>query len=419
MTCDTLWKSKNTKDIDIPKTSKEREEMRKILMIIALLVLTSVVLSACAPAANTSVPTSEPQVVEVTRVVQGTPMVETVVVTVPVAEVPEVPAAGSIAMNGAGATFPFPLYSRWFYEYAFVDPSVKFNYQSIGSGGGIKQITEKTVDFGASDAILNDEQYAAAPGIQMLPTVAGAVVPTYNVSELKDMDPLVMDAAVLSNIFLGKITNWNDPAIAALNPNAPLPDKEIIVVHRSDGSGTTFIFTSYLSAVSEEWKNSVGTGTSVEWPAGLGGKGNEGVAGTVTQNDGGIGYVELAYAKQNKLAVAKMINAAGNTVEAAIPSTQNAMADFGGEMPDTLARVIVNAPGMDSWPIAGYTYLLVYMDQTDCVKGQKLVQFLNWALTDGSIFAEQLDYVPLPENIRQLVFAKLDQVTCNGQPLGQ
>ncbi len=326
---------------------------------------------------------------------------------------------GSIVITGAGATFPFPLYSRWFYEYAFVDSSAKFNYQSIGSGGGIKQITEKTVDFGASDAILNDEQYTAAPGIQMFPTVAGAVVPTYNVSELKDKDPLVLDAATLSNIFLGKITRWNDPALTALNPNLPLPDKDIIVVHRSDGSGTSFILTSYLSAISDEWKNTVGASTSVEWPAGLGGKGNEGVAGTISQNDGGFGYVELAYAKQNKLAVAKMINASGNTIEASIQSTQNAMADFGGEMPDTLARVVVNAPGKESWPIAGYTYLLVYMDQTDCIKGQKLVQFIKWALTDGSTLAEQLDYVPLPENVRQLVFARLEKVTCNGQPLNQ
>jgi phosphate transport system substrate-binding protein len=184
--------------------------------------------------------------------------------TAPAVDPTQAPAAGSIQMNGAGATFPFPLYSRWFYEYAFVDPSVKFNYQSIGSGGGIRQITAKTVDFAGSDAILNDEQFAAAPGIQMFPSVAGAVVPTYNVSELNEADPLVLDAATLSNIFLGKIVKWNDLALAALNPNVTLPDKDIIVVHRSDGSGTTFIFTDYLSAVSEEWKNTVGQGTSVE-----------------------------------------------------------------------------------------------------------------------------------------------------------
>lgn len=381
---------------------------RKLYFIMASVMLLGLVLAACGPASPTSVATQAPAVTQA-------PVTQAPVSTEPAKPTPLPP--GSIQINGAGATFPFPLYSRWFYEYAFVDTSVKFNYQSIGSGGGIKQITAKTVDFGASDAILNEEQRKAAPGLQMLPTVAGAVVPVYNVSELKDKDPLVLDAATLSNIFLGKITKWNDPAIVALNPNLPLPDKDIIVVHRSDGSGTTFIFTDYLSAVSEEWKNTVGKGTSVEWPVGLGGKGNEGVAGTVIQNDGAIGYVELAYAKQNKLAVAKMVNAAGNIVEASIQTTQNAMADFGGEMPDTLARSIVNAPGKDSWPIAGYTYLLVYMDQTDCVKAKKLVEFLKWALTDGSKYAEQLEYVPLPQNVRDLVFAKLDQITCNGAPL--
>lgn len=392
--------------------------MRKFSALLAIFVMASTLLAACAqPAASTN-PTQEPQIVEVTRMVQGTPLVETVVVTVPVApEATQAPQAGSIQMNGAGASFPFPLYSRWFYEYAFVDPSVKFNYQSIGSGGGIKQITAKTVDFAGSDAILNEEQFAAAPGIQMLPSVAGAVVPTYNVSELAEQEALVLDAAALSNIFLSTITKWNDPAIAELNPNLTLPDKDILVVHRSDGSGTTFIFTDYLSTVSEEWKNTVGQGTSVEWPVGLGGKGNEGVAGTVSQNDGSIGYVELAYAKQNKLAIAKMVNAAGQTVEASPETTQSAMADFGGEMPDILARSIVNASGENSWPIAGYTYLLVYLDQTDCAKAKKLVEFIHWGLTDGSPYAEELQYVPLPDNVRELVFTKLDQITCNGQPL--
>ncbi len=383
----------------------------KLFALLSVTVAVALLLSACGGAAT-------PQTIEVTRIVEGTPVVETMVVTATPGAQEEPVAAGSIQMSGAGATFPFPLYSRWFYEYAFADPSVKFNYQSIGSGGGIKQITAKTVDFAGSDAILNEEQYAAAPGIQMLPTVAGAVVPTYNVAELKETAPLVLDAATLTNIFLGKITKWNDPAIAALNSGLALPGKDIIVVHRSDGSGTTFIFTDYLSTVSEEWKNTVGNGSSVEWPAGLGGKGNEGVAGTVGQNDGSIGYVELAYAKQNKLAIAKMVNAAGNTVEASAATTQNAMADFGGEMPDTLARSIVNASGKDSWPIAGYTYLLVYMDQTDCAKAKKLVEFVQWSLTDGSTYAEQLDYVALPDNVRQLVFDRLGQITCNGAPLG-
>ncbi len=327
---------------------------------------------------------------------------------------------GSITMNGAGATFPYPLYSRWFYEYAFVDPSVKFNYQSIGSGGGIQQITAKTVDFGASDAILTADQLKAAPGLQMLPSVAGADVPAYNLSELKDSkQPLVLDGPTLVGIFVGKINKWNDPAIVKLNPNLTLPAKDIVVVHRSDGSGTTYIFTDYLSSVSADWKTNVGTNTSVKWPTGLGGKGNEGVAGTVMQNDGAIGYVELAYATQNKLPIASMVNAAGVTVQASISSTQSAMADFGGQMPDTLARSIVNAPGKDSWPIAGYTYLLVYMDQQDCTKAQKLVDFINWAQKNGSKFATDLEYVPLPDSVRTQVLAKADAISCQGKALAK
>lgn len=328
---------------------------------------------------------------------------------------------GAIDMSGAGATFPFPLYSRWFYDYAFVDPSVKFNYQSIGSGGGIKQITAKTVDFGASDAILTADQLKAAPGLQMLPTVAGAVVPVYNVKELNDVKGgIVLDSQTLADIFLGKITKWNDPAIVKLNPtlSATLPSKDIIVVHRSDGSGTTFIFTDYLSSVSDEWKTTVGNNTSVQWPVGLGGKGNEGVAGTVAQNDGALGYVELAYAQQNKMPMAQLINAAGTPVTASIDSTQNAMSDFGGEMPDTLARSIVNAPGKDSWPIAGYTYLLVYMDQQDCAKAQKLANFINWALKNGTQSATDLEYVPLPDTVRAKVLDKVGAITCQGKPLG-
>jgi phosphate transport system substrate-binding protein len=371
--------------------------MRKVLFVLLL----AGVLAACGPTASPTDPLAA---------ATNPPVAATEPTALP---------AGSVQINGAGATFPFPLYSRWFYEYAFVDPAVKFNYQSIGSGGGIKQITARTVDFAGSDAILAQENYDAAPGIQMLPMVAGAVVPVYNVSELKDQGPLVLDAATLAGIFLGQITRWNDPAIAALNPALPLPGKDIIVVHRSDGSGTTFIFTDYLSQVSAEWKTRVGNATSVEWPAGLGGKGNEGVAGTVGQNDGAVGYVELAYARQNKMSLARMVNAAGNPVEAAIETTQNAMTDFSGAMPDTLARSIVNAPGANSWPIAGYTYLLVYMDQTDCLKAQKLVEFVRWALMQGSQYATDLEYVPLPENVRSLVLARVDQVTCNGTPLGK
>jgi len=331
---------------------------------------------------------------------------------------PSQPPAGSIQINGAGATFPFPIYSRWFYEYAFVDPAVKFNYQSICSFFNNKQTTEKTVDFGASDAILNDEQLAAASGVHMFPTVAGAEAIAYNVAELKDADPIVLDGATVANIFLGHITKWNDPAIAGLNPGVALPAKDIVVVHRSDGSGTTYIFTDYLSKVSDEWKTGVGNATSVEWPVGLGGKGNEGVSGTLGQTDGAIGYVELAYAVTNKLKYAKMKNAAGNVIEAGIPSTQAAMADFGTDLGDKLAISIVNGPGNDSYPIAGYTYLLLYMDQTDCTKGAKLVAFLKWAYgADGTKFASDLLYVPLPDAVKTQVLAKLATITCNGQPL--
>jgi phosphate transport system substrate-binding protein len=336
----------------------------------------------------------------------------------PAAATPTPPPAGSIAISGAGATFPFPLYSRWFYEYAFVDPSVKFNYQSIGSGGGIKQITAKTVDFGASDAILNAEQYTAAPGIQMFPTVAGSEVIAYNVAELVDKPALVIDGPTLAGIYLGKITKWNDAALATLNPGVTLPDKDIVVVHRSDGSGTTFIFTDYLSNVSPDWKATVGNATSVQWPVGLGGKGNEGVSGTLGQTDGAIGYVELAYAVTNKLAYAKMVNASGATVEAGIAGTQSAMADFGTDLPDTLSRSVVNGPGAASWPISGYTYLLLYMDQTDCAKAGKLVAFVNWALgADGSKLATDLLYAPLPDAVKTKVLARIGQITCNGQPL--
>ncbi len=228
-----------------------------------------------------------------------------------------VAAPGSITINGAGATFPFPLYSRWFYDYAFVDSSARFNYQSIGSGGGIKQITEKTVDFGASDAILNADQFTAAPGIQMFPTVAGAEAIVVN---LKGPDgnplttPLNFPYTAVADIYLGKITKWNDPVLTAANPDVQLPDQDIIVVHRSDGSGTTYIFTDFLSKASPEWKDTVGNGTSVQWPVGLGGKGNEGVYGTVSQNDGAIGYVELAYALQNKAVLNLLQNKAGEYV---------------------------------------------------------------------------------------------------------
>jgi phosphate transport system substrate-binding protein len=330
---------------------------------------------------------------------------------------------GSVSITGAGATFPFPLYSKWFYDYAFVDPSVKFNYQSIGSGGGIKQITSKTVDFGASDAILNADQYTAAPGIQMFPTVAGAEA---IVVSLKGPDgkaltaPIKFPYTAVADIYLGKIKKWNDPVLTAANPDITLPSQDILVVHRSDGSGTTFIFTDYLSKVSPEWKSTVGNASSVQWPVGLGGKGNEGVYGTVTQNDGAIGYVELAYAIQNKAVLNLVENKAQKFVAPSPETTQSAMNDFGTNLGDKLALSIVDGPGAQSYPIAGYTYLLLYMDQQDCVKAQKLVQFVNWAYgADGTKDATDLSYVPLPDAVKQQVQAKLGQITCQGKPLGQ
>ncbi len=331
------------------------------------------------------------------------------------------PKAGSVTINGAGATFPFPLYSRWFYDYAFVDTSAKFNYQSIGSGGGIAQITAKTVDFGASDAILTDKQYDAAKGIQMIPTVAGAIVPVYNI---KDTDGKVITTTIqfpytsLADIYLGKIKKWDDPVLKTANPNIKLPSKDIAVVRRSDGSGTTFAYTDYLSQVSAEWKDKAGSASSVKWPVeGIGGKGNEGVAAMVGLNDGAIGYVEFAYAKQNNLVYGAVQNKAGEFVKPGVEAVQAAMADYGTNMGDKLALSIANAPGKASWPIATYTYLLVYMDQTDCVKGKKVVDFVKWALNDTSAetTAKTLDYIPLPDAVKKQVLDKVSKVTCQGK----
>ncbi len=342
--------------------------------------------------------------------------------TAPVAA-PTAPAAqaGAITINGAGATFPYPLYSRWFYDYAFVDPSIKFNYQAIGSGGGIAQVTAKTVDFGASDAILNDDQLKAAPGLQMFPSVAGAEVLAYNLTG-DDGKPITATIKFpytsIADIYLGKIKKWNDPVIAQANPDIKFPAKDIVLVHRSDGSGTTFIFTDYLSKISPEWKAQVGNSTSVKWPSGLGGKGNEGVSGTVAQNDGALGYVELAYALQNKLSYGIPQNKAGEYVDPKDPTVvQNAMADFGTNLGDKLAISIVDAPGKQSYPIAGYTYLLFYMDMQDCTKAQKLSAFYKWAQTAGQKDATDLLYIPLPDAVRSQALAKLGKMTCNGKPL--
>ena len=317
-------------------------------------------------------------------------------------------AQAQLLINGAGATFPYPIYSKWFDEYAKLDPSVRFNYQSIGSGGGQKQITARTVDFGASDGPMSDDNLAKAPGkILHIPTVAGAVVITYN---LPDSPKLKLDGPTLAGIFLGNVTKWNDPKIAALNPDVKLPATDIVVVHRSDGSGTSFIFTDYLSNVSPVWLDSVGKGTSVKWPTGigLGAKGNEGVAGQVKQLSGAVGYVELIYANQNKLPFADLKNAAGNFIAPSLDSVTAALAT--AKIPDDFRFSMVNAPGDQAYPISGATWLLVYEQQKNADKGKKLVEFLNWALISGETVAPSLDYAPLPAAVQQRVLERIKTI---------
>ncbi len=318
---------------------------------------------------------------------------------------------GSVDLTGAGATFPYPLYSKWFSEYAG-STGVKINYQSIGSGGGIRQLSEGTVDFGASDSPMSDEEMSKAKGgpILHIPTVLGAVVITYNVPRLSV--PVNLTAKAIADIFSGRITKWSDTRITSLNPVLTLPNTDILVVHRSDGSGTTYIFTDYLSTAVPAWATSVGKGKEVKWPVGLGAKGNEGVAGQVKQTPGAIGYVELAYAKQNSLATAAITNKAGKTILASVPSVTAAAAAAAKALPaNTDYRIsIVNAPGADSYPISSFTWILVYQHQTDAAKGRKLIDFLNWALTEGEAEAPPLDYAPLPSAMAASVKARLTTI---------
>jgi len=325
--------------------------------------------------------------------------------------------SGGLALQGAGATFPYPLYSKWISEYNKKNPNLKIDYQSIGSGGGIKQITEKTVDFGASDSPMNDEQLKAAPDILHIPTVLGAVVVTYNLPDLKQ--PLKLDGPTLAAIFLGDIKKWNDPKIAALNAGASLPGTDIAVAHRSDGSGTTGIFVDYLSKVSPDWKTKVGAGTSVQWPVGFGGKGNEGVAGFVKQTPGCIGYNELIYAKQNDLKYASIKNAAGEFVEPSLDSVTAAAAGVAKVIPDDLRISITNADGAGAYPISGFTYFLVYKNQENEQKGKALVDFITWCLADGEGMAKDLVYSPLPPEVLSKAQAKVKLINFNGKPFAQ
>ncbi len=326
-------------------------------------------------------------------------------------------AASAKELTGAGATFPYPLYSKWFDVYN-QKSGVKINYQSVGSGAGIQQLTQKTVDFGASDAPMTDDQLkSAGADVLHIPTVMGAVAVTYN---LQGVDKgLKLSGDTLSGIFLGTIKKWNDPKIAADNAGTTLPNVDIAVVHRSDGSGTTNIFTDYLSNVSPDWKSKVGKGTSVNWPVGLGAKGNEGVTGQVKQTPGGVGYVELAYAVQNKLPYAFMKNQAGQFVEPTLDSTTAAAAASASKMPEDLRVSIVNASGDKSYPISGYTYILVYQQQTDAGKGKALVDFLWWAVHDGESYAKDLLYAPLPSDVVTKDEAKIKSITFQGKALYQ
>lgn len=320
-----------------------------------------------------------------------------------------------VSLNGAGATFPFPLYSKWFDEYAKLT-GAQINYQSIGSGGGIQQVTQRTVDFGATDGPMTDDQLKAAPAkLLHIPMVMGAEAIVYNLAGISSGMKLTPEA--VAGIFLGEISKWNDPKIASANPDLKLPDQAIAVVHRSDGSGTTYIFTDYLSSVSPTWNSKVGKSTSVEWPAGIGGKGNEGVAGQVKQSPGGIGYVELAYAVQNKLPYANIKNKGGKFVEPTVDSTTAAAAGAIAQIPDDLRFSMVDPAGDSSYPIAGATWILVYQEQSDQVKGRVIVDFLNWALTSGQGMAKDLLYAPLPSELASRAQAKVKTVTYLGKPI--
>ena len=324
----------------------------------------------------------------------------------------------SASLQGAGASFPYPLYQKWMNEYGKVKPNVKLDYQSIGSGGGIKQLKEQTVDFGASDAPMKDEDLKSAPGeILHVPTVLGAVVLTYNLEGMSGSKPLRFSPEVIADIFLGKTKKWNDPKIAADNPGVTLPTTDITVVHRSDSSGTSAVFTDYLSKVSPEWKEKVGAGTSPSWPVGLGGKGNEGVTGQVKNTPNTIGYVELAYAAQNKLPVAEIKNASGNFITPSIDAVTAAASGSLATTPDDLRVSITNATGADAYPISSYTYILVYKAQKDAAKGKALVDFLWWGIHDGEGFAKELQYAPLPSDIVKRAEAKINSITANGTAL--
>jgi len=321
--------------------------------------------------------------------------------------------AQKIQITGAGATFPAPIYTKWFFEYNKLHPNVEINYQSIGSGAGIRQVTSQTVFFGATDGPMTNDQLTSAPGkILHFPTVLGGVVPVYNIPLNAD---LKFTGHLLADIYLGRITKWNDPAIAKLNGGVNLPGSDITVVHRADSSGTTYIWVDYLSKVSPDFKSKVGVATAVNWPVGLGGKGNEGVSGTVTQTPGSIGYVELIYALQNKLGIGWVKNQAGKFAEPKLETVTNAAAGIGDKIPPDLRASIVNAPGDGAYPISGFTWLLGYKNMTDKAKAQALTRLMWWSIYDGQKFCADLGYAPLPEAIQGKSAEKILSINVNDQ----
>ena len=416
---------------------------RKLSVVFSLAMVAVMLLGACAPAAAPAAPAA-PQQVEVTRIVAGTPEVQVITATPEAkAAAPTAMAAGSVQINAGGATFPLPLYQQWIFAYQIVDPSVVINYQGIGSGGGKKSIIDGTFDFAGSDSVLVDAEYTSGKDLQMYPVVAGAVVPVYNIKFTAPSTTvgkgtptpaaiayktLILDRQTLVDIYNAKVTMWNDAKIVALNPDlkAYLPASKITVVHRSDSSGTTEIFTKALTAFSTDWK--AGGASAVQWPVdkagnGVGGKGNPGVAAAVLNTPNSIGYVELNYAIQNSMTFASLTNKAGKTVVANADSLNSAMSDFGDKFTDKLTNVIVDGAGAGSWPIAGYTYIILHTtSMQDCTKAQKIVQYVNWAITDPTAAsgAKKLGYSVLPDAVKTLVLKKLGEVTCSGKPvLGQ
>jgi phosphate transport system substrate-binding protein len=412
----------------------------KLFTLVSVVAVAAMLLGACATPTpevivQTSAPVVQTQMVVATQLVpqvQTQVVVATAMPAAPATAAPTAMAPGSVQVNAAGATFPLPVYTAWTYAYQFVDPSVVINYQGIGSGGGKKGIVDNTLDFAGSDSLLAAADYTKGVDLQMYPMLAGAVVPVYNIwldDKTQLTQTITLDRPTLVGIFLGTVSKWSDPAIAALNPGVKFPDATITVAHRADGSGTTEIFTNALAAFApDQWVTKDGklnAGQSVEWAVdklghGVGGKGNQGVAAVVISTKNSIGYVELAYAISNSMQYPMLVNKAGKTVKANAASLASAINDFAGAFTPQLTAKIVDGPGDGTWPIAGYTYLILHTtSMKDCVKAQKILEYIHWSLTDpaAAAGANKLGYAVLPGDVQKAVLAKLAQVTCNGQPV--